>query len=212
MERTDSREKILQKIRQALSKPVPVPFADTGIQPADLFPSAPADLDIAFAENFTSLQGQFAYCQNMHELAANLRLLGQQRQWTKWYCADNAVRKYLSDAGFVTTWHEDLASCQVSITTAEALVARTGSLLLSSAKSGGRTTSVYAPVHICVGFTYQLVWDISDALSLLQRKYGQQLPSLVSLATGPSRTADIEKTLVTGVHGPKEVFCFLIEQ
>ncbi|MFY8004345.1 MAG: LUD domain-containing protein [Chitinophagaceae bacterium] len=34
---------------------------------------------------------------------------------------------------------------------------------------------------------------------------------MLSLASGPSRTADIEKTLVVGVHGPKEVFCFLIE-
>ncbi|TAF92879.1 MAG: lactate utilization protein B/C, partial [Bacteroidetes bacterium] len=36
-------------------------------------------------------------------------------------------------------------------------------------------------------------------------------PSMVSFAAGPSRTADIEKTLVVGVHGPKQVYCFLVE-
>ena len=45
-----------------------------------------------------------------------------------------------------------------------------------------------------------------------REKYKNNLPSLISLATGPSRTADIEKTLVVGVHGPKEVFCFLVDK
>jgi L-lactate dehydrogenase complex protein LldG len=57
-----------------------------------------------------------------------------------------------------------------------------------------------------------LVYDIKDALQLMKEKYNGNLPSLVTLATGPSRTADIEKTLVVGVHGPKEVFCFLVEK
>ena len=42
-------------------------------------------------------------------------------------------------------------------------------------------------------------------------KYGNDLPSLITFASGPSRTADIEKTLVVGVHGPKEVYLFLVE-
>ena len=45
----------------------------------------------------------------------------------------------------------------------------------------------------------------------MQEKYKNNLPSLITFATGPSRTADIEKTLVVGVHGPKEVYVFLID-
>jgi L-lactate dehydrogenase complex protein LldG len=69
---------------------------------------------------------------------------------------------------------------------------------------------VYAPIHICVAYADQLVYDIAD--SLVQFKNNPAgFPSMISYATGPSRTADIEKTLVVGVHGPKEVYCFLID-
>jgi L-lactate dehydrogenase complex protein LldG len=70
---------------------------------------------------------------------------------------------------------------------------------------------VYAPIHICIAFVDQLVYDIKDALQGVREKYGPNYPSLLALATGPSRTADIEKTLVVGVHGPKEVYLFLVE-
>jgi len=105
----------------------------------------------------------------------------------------------------------DLAGCDVSITGCEYLVARTGSIVMSAAQESGRTTSVYAPIHICIAYNNQLLFDIKDALSFLKEKYKDNFPSFITFATGPSRTADIEKTLVTGVHGPKEVYCFLVE-
>lgn len=66
---------------------------------------------------------------------------------------------------------------------------------------------------ICIAYTSQLIsLDLKDALQTAKNKYGNNLPtSLLTFATGPSRTADIEKTLVVGVHGPKEVYLFLIE-
>ena len=70
---------------------------------------------------------------------------------------------------------------------------------------------MYAPVHICIAYSSQLVFDIRDGLEILSEKYKNKIPSFITLATGPSRTADIEKTLVVGVHGPKEVYVFLID-
>ena len=74
----------------------------------------------------------------------------------------------------------------------------------------GRTAPVYYPVHIVFAYANQVVFDIADGINALKKKYGSDLPSMINLATGASRTADIEKTLVVGVHGPGEVFCFLI--
>ena len=56
-----------------------------------------------------------------------------------------------------------------------------------------------------------IVADIKDGINALKGKYNKQLPSMTTLITGPSRTADIEKTLVMGAHGPKELYLFFID-
>jgi len=83
---------------------------------------------------------------------------------------------------------------------------------MTSEQQSGRTVSAYAPVHICIAYVNQLVYETRDALKLLKKEYGNNLPSFITFAAGPSRTADIEKTLVVGVHGPKEVYLFLIDE
>ncbi|MCU0387362.1 MAG: lactate utilization protein [Chitinophagaceae bacterium] len=201
-----SKEIILQKIRKALSTPVAQPFPEIP-SGQDLYISSGNDLAIGFAEQFVSLQGKFSWCQNRHECKIQIIHLIQSRGWKKLYCADSELRSFLN-----LEWTDDLAGCDAAITTCEALVARTGSIVLSSAQTQGRTASVYAPIHICIAFSNQLVPDIAHAIDYVNDKYQGQVPSLLTFASGPSRTADIEKTLVTGVHGPKEVFCFLLEE
>ena len=205
-----AKENILKKIRQALSTPVPIPFAgsegnDSVYQPQLQEP------EIEFAENFTKLLGTFSYCADEQELAEQLQVLADKRQWQKIYCRDGAIKSMLQQNNYSPNWFADLNTCSVSITDCELLVARTGSIVMSSGQASGRTTSVYAPVHICIAYTSQLVYDIKEGLQKLKEKYTGNLPSLITFASGPSRTADIEKTLVVGIHGPKEVYVFLVE-
>jgi L-lactate dehydrogenase complex protein LldG len=205
-----ARENTLRKIKQALAQPVPVPFpASEGTQP--IFTPSTQENAIQFAENFSKLQGRFSFCSNETELVEQLQALVTARGWTKLYCRETAIQDELSAAGFSPAYTDDISGCDAAITGCEALIARTGSMVLSSAQQSGRTVSVYAPVHICIARSGQLVYDIADGLQQLREGYARQFPSLVTLATGPSRTADIEKTLVVGVHGPKEVFCFLVD-
>jgi L-lactate dehydrogenase complex protein LldG len=205
-----ARENILTKIKQALAKPVPVPFPASMGNESVFLPSQ-QELEIEFAENFTRLEGRFAFCADEEELVTQLQALIATRKWTKIYSRETGLQDKLSSAGFSTVYSDDVATCDAAITGCESLIARTGTMIMSSAQLSGRTVSVYAPVHICVAYTNQLVYDISEGLQQLREVYGQNFPSMVTLATGPSRTADIEKTLVVGVHGPKEVFCFLVD-
>lgn len=205
-----SKENILKKIRKALSHSTPLPFPQSeGNQP--VFRALEQEMEVEFAEQFTRLQGKFIYCINQQEFAFQLSSLIKKQDWEKVYCLEDKliapIAAQLTDRLIKT----GLADCDVSITGCESLVARTGTIVMSSAQLSGRTASVYAPVHICVAYTNQLVFDIKDALQAAKDKYGSNLPSLLTFATGPSRTADIEKTLVVGVHGPKEVYLFLIE-
>jgi L-lactate dehydrogenase complex protein LldG len=198
-----AKENILKKIRQALSHPVPLPFPQSeGTNSVFLPPTD--DLEVLFAQEFTQLQGKFAFCTNEKDMVQQVNQLFAERQWTKIYCSENKWKEIFSNT-------INLPGCDASVTGCEYLVARTGTIVMSAAQESGRTVSVYAPVHICIAYTSQLVYDIKDALQLLKEKYAGNIPSLISFATGPSRTADIEKTLVTGVHGPKEVYCFLVE-
>jgi L-lactate dehydrogenase complex protein LldG len=185
------------------STPIPFPQAESK---KSFFQPLQQDIVVEFAEQFTQIQGKFSFCSDHSELLQQLQDLFKQQEWTKVFALDEQWKKIIPE----TIFTDDIITCDAAITGCEALIARTGSLLLSS-KTGGRTTSVYTPIHICIAYTSQLFYDIEDGLSFLKKKYQSQLPSMITLATGPSRTADIEKTLVVGVHGPKEVYCFLVD-
>lgn len=203
-----AKENILKKIRQALQQPVPVPFLKNEPHPF-IFQSPKEDNAIIFAESFLKLQGNFSFCKDEAELHKQFHQLIKEKGWTYVYCKEEKWLPLLKN-NFIEPY-SDLESCDVSITGCEYLIARTGTIVMSTAQQSGRTASVYAPIHICLAYTSQLVYDVGDAIQLIHLQHNKNYPSLITFASGPSRTADIEKTLVTGVHGPKEVYCFLIE-
>jgi L-lactate dehydrogenase complex protein LldG len=209
MESQGARQKILQKIKQALKDPVPVPFPDQVADTPTFIPTE-KEMAIEFAQKFTELLGKFVYCADEQELIAQLNALIIAKGWNKIYSKETDWLSTLRPFQFDPVTTDDLAECDAAITLCSHLVARTGTIVLSSKDASGRTASVYEPIHICIAYADQLVYDIAD--SLVQFKNNQEgFPSMISFATGPSRTADIEKTLVVGVHGPKEVYCFLID-
>ncbi len=205
---SSAKENILKKIRKALSSSTPLPFPQSEGNNSLYLPSQ-KEWELQFAEEFTRLQGKFIFCLNFEELTEQLNALLKNNNWQNVFCIEHLLKQQLSKQGISCS--ANLPDCDASITSCEALVARTGSIVLSTASESGRTSSVYAPIHICIAYSNQLVYDIKDALQLVKTKYGNHLPSLITFATGPSRTADIEKTLVVGVHGPKEVYVFLVD-
>lgn len=210
MKISPSKENILKRIRKALSHSTPLPFPLSEGK-STVYPPSPAELEVEFAEQFNKLQGRFIFCLNQQELAFQFSSLVKKQNWEKIFCLEPRWKEMVGEQVADRFTMEGLSNCDVAVTGCEFLVARTGSIVMSTAQPSGRTTSVYAPVHICIAFSSQLVYDLKDALQQLKEKYPSKMPSLITFATGPSRTADIEKTLVVGVHGPKEVFCFLVD-
>jgi L-lactate dehydrogenase complex protein LldG len=206
-----SKENILKKIRRALTHKVPLPFSGTEGNNS-VFNPPHDDLAVQFAEAFTSLEGKFIFCDSEDACVRQLMEVAAGMQWDKLYCKEKHLTGLIQKRFPGFQFYDDLAHCDASVTGCEVLVGRTGTIVLSSAQEQGRTTSVYAPVHICIAYSHQLVHDLKDAFQYLKEKYNGQLPSSINFATGPSRTADIEKTLVVGVHGPGQVYVFLIDE
>ena len=211
MKETTSKEKILKKIRKGLIHQTlqPFPEIESG---GEIYKQSSESPDIQFAEEFAKVQGNFVYCQDQHEMVENLQALSEKKGWNNLYCWDKNLLGLFQEKNFAVRSDKNIEKADAGITTCEVLIARTGSILLSSKQASGRTLSIFPPVHIMVGYTSQLVRNISDGMKMLQEKYGERMPSMINLSTGPSRTADIEKTLVLGAHGPKEVYLFLIDE
>jgi len=95
---------------------------------------------------------------------------------------------------------------EVGVSTAQAAIAETGTLVLDSAVERHRLVSLVPPVHIAIVNASSIVETLGDALTLLQKK---EISPAITFITGPSRTADIELTLAIGVHGPQELYVII---
>ena len=112
-----------------------------------------------------------------------------------------------TDRGYAV---DDLESCDAALTECEALVAQTGSVLVSAPSAGGRALSVLPPHHVVLARRNQMVPDLAAALQRVQEKFKDKFPSFLSFISGPSRTGDIERILVLGAHGPKKLTILLL--
>jgi L-lactate dehydrogenase complex protein LldG len=169
-------------------------------------------LDINFAQELTDAGGHFIYCESEGEFLEGLRFLIQDRKWGQVFAMEPRIAEILKNGQLNFSYFpDDLLNAHVGVTGCEALVARLGSIMVSSGQLAGRRTFVYPEIHIILAYTSQVVADLKDAFAKFRKKYEPRIPSMATFITGPSRTADIEKTLVIGVHGPKEIYVFLLE-
>ncbi len=209
---TTSKEKILKKIRQALIFKQKTKFANIDLD-SNIYTQPPQEELVmeTFAKNLVDLKGQFVFCTNPFDCIDKMLTLFEQRKWKQLFCWEEDLQFLLKDSGIsFADKTANIEKVQVSITSCEALIARTGSVLVS-AKKNSRILTIFPPVHIVIAYSSQLVMELKDGMQILRNRYGKNIPSMVSFVSGPSRTSDIEKTLVIGAHGPKELFVFMID-
>jgi L-lactate dehydrogenase complex protein LldG len=221
------RENILGRIREALKVEAHIPGAhDHAAPPAGnstarrWLPAVGASLEeqlALFKQNADELKAEFLLLNSANEARAAIVALRDRENWKRvaGHSGDltNAICPPLNLPLLRTDREYDAAElekCDAGISECDALIAQTGSVLVTNRSAGGRALSVLPPHHVVLARKEQLLPDLPAAFELLRKKYGDNFPSMISFITGPSRTGDIERILVLGAHGPKKltIICF----
>lgn len=131
-----------------------------------------------------------------------------------------ALEQALNKAGLeVVAWdssrgHEEIMLAQssdIGITFAYGGIAETGSVIQASSKESGRSICTIPASHIAIVNKSKIFARIGDALDTLRKDFGGNMPSNVTIISGPSATADIELVRVVGVHGPVHTAIVFVE-
>ena len=227
------KEKIFRRIREALIVPAPHPGHHGSDAHGNNSHSASPhteevshwlplvepgfDSQVAlFTRNSIQLKSTFHLLEDEFAAAAKLAELAQSESWQRIASHSDgahgpATRALVSTLALPTIWTDtgydvrEMERCDAAISECDALVAQTGSVLVTARSAGGRALSVLPPHHIVLARRDQLIPDLPSAFSLVQQKYGDRPPSFIGFITGPSRTGDIERILVLGAHGPKKL-------
>jgi L-lactate dehydrogenase complex protein LldG len=206
-----AKNKILARLKAAQDKrgeiEVPIPDFTSPIY----HPLNPS-LSQEFKTNLELIGGKVFICKSKNDVTDQIKLICDENQQTQIFCTDPEIRTLVGSDITINSDETSFAEISIGITGCEFLVAHLGSVLVSSAQISGRRLNVFPETHIVVAHEAQLTDYLDQALEKLRNKYKNELPSLISNITGPSRTADIEKTLVMGMHGPKSLIVIIAEE
>ena len=217
------RENIFNRIREALTVKAHAHGETSLPTTADhrrVLPPVGATVDeqfALFARNAADLRATFKLVKDMNLLTAELRALRDVENWKRVAAHKSQLASalagslglplLLTDGGYDK---QELEQCDVGISECDALVAQTGTVVVTSRTAGGRALSVLPPHHVVIARREQLVPDLPAAFALIKSKHGANYPSMISFITGPSHTGDIERILVLGAHGPKKLTIFCV--
>ena len=223
-----NREVILGRLREALKIAAPHPaFGDDSTVPSVL-PVSPqqwlprvggtlGEQIELFRRNAEDLKAEFHACASLSQATRHVKTLAAVGGWKKIgvhsgdltdpVAQELGLPEVRTNGGYAVN---DLESCDAGLTECEALVAQTGSVLVTAPSAGGRALSVLPPHHVVLARRSQMVPDLTAALQRVQDKFKCKFPSFLSFISGPSRTGDIERILVLGAHGPKKVTILLL--
>lgn len=204
-----AKSDILFKIRQAKTKKDDFRQIEPDSK-KNIYKEIEPSLELCFAKELETVNGFPILCNTENDVFEALKNMLKEKNVTQVFCKDKELIVMLEKYQIpFSSSKDDFFAMQAALTSCEVLVARTGSVLVSSASDSGRQLHAFPPIHIIYAKKSQLRPYLSDAIAFMKKKYGENLPSVITNITGPSRTADIEKTLILGAHGPKECWVYL---
>lgn len=206
----NNRNNIYQKLSSG-SKLIDIPTTIDRNKIKSVFKNEEGNLLEIFEKKITAVNGIFHFSPNRLSLQKDLKIFFKKKQISTFHTYETDIQEILLKSSIpYTSSPEDMTQAEISVTGCEFLVARLGTILVSSQQTKSRKIICFPPIHIVITPVSKLVYDLTDALEAIEKKYSSDnFPAMISLITGPSRTADIEKTLILGAHGPKELFVFL---
>ena len=208
-----AREAILGSIRSHLAASVPYDEISHGFTRTKTDPISSAPICVQFK---TSLEAVDGHCVVVRGEDGIARALTQIIRPQRIAISDNPeVERLLhltdleiEELGIAPNAH-DIFRFDVGISTAQAAIAETGTLVLDSTCERHRLVSLVPPVHIAIIRGSQIYRTLGEVLTLIRKD--KEISPAVTFITGPSRTADIELTLAIGVHGPQELYVIIDE-
>lgn len=207
MQDSTPREKVLKKIRKALLNKAPRESVVNLDFETPVFPDAEDPLEICFAQNFSEAGGKFFFCADNKELIDNIDFLLKENNWGTAVCEEEILQSLLeiAEINFVPVYEAG----KPAITTCEALVGRTGSVLVSLSQGSSSQAFFQSPALIIVAFTSQLVFEMKDAFLLLKQKYDGVLPSSFHVISNPSGLDYLGNE--GAIQNPRDLYIFLMD-
>ncbi len=200
----NSREQILKLLKLHQTNKTPLPKIEATA-------SLDADLVEKFKFEFERVGGIFIKT-TIDEISDTLSKIVAEKNLRKIYAENfdneiNTIIKNLQVDEIITQPHSyrQISIVDASITSSDFLIAETGTIAFIHRDEKFKSAVLLPRIHIVIAREEQIVGTLEEVFSIVGGNFDS-----IFLITGPSRTADIEKVIVRGVHGPQEVYIILV--
>ncbi|CAA7600998.1 5-formyltetrahydrofolate cyclo-ligase-like domain protein [Acididesulfobacillus acetoxydans] len=179
----------------------------------------PKNLYEGFREKLTAMAGECSRVRRAEDIAAFLIPFFRENKIRTVGLAESpltragGLRERLQGAGIKVTTdniRQAAPGVEAGITQLKWGIAELGTLVQIGTNVDQRLLSMLPPLHVALAQTSELVPTVAEALRLIHSL--PEIPGFVGFITGPSRTADIERVLTIGVHGPGRFLALLVDE
>ena len=172
-----------------MNKPAKESIANIDFE-SEVFYKADDEPELIFAQNFTEAGGKFIFCEDNGVLVDNLDFVVKESGWTSGLACEEGIIQELLGIAEVSFANKYTDETPIVVCSCESLIARTGSILVSSRQGSGKAALLNAKILVVVAFTNQLVSDMKEALNEIRKKYNGTFPNMLSVITNPINQND----------------------